>query len=128
MTDDSSMASLCFIKIPKMLQVAAAFRFQLRESPVCCMLMPYLLHEVIELPKKHASLVRRDDYTGADLLKWADQLARLQSELLASHDVMKAENLDTIRVDGATKITRGLKLIAEFSGNVTRAIKSAQYG
>lgn len=77
--------------------------------------------------KINVQLLRRDDFSAEDLAKWALKLTELSEELRASADVVKNQSLKTVRVDGATKISRGLKLVAEFSGNVTRAIRNKQF-
>ena len=82
------------------------------------------------MPKKkkpNVQLLRREDYSAEDLRKWSEKLAELSAELQAYAAVMDQDDLKTVRVDGATKIGRGLLLVAEFAGNVTRAIRNAQY-
>jgi hypothetical protein len=65
---------------------------------------------------------RRAAKTPEDLRDAAEMLSIQAGNLLSEAKAMEAEKIKSVTVDGQTKWDRGMKLVAEFVGNVEVAI------
>ena len=60
-----------------------------------------------------------------DLAVYATIVEESAADLRAVAERMKAENVDSFRMDGASKFTRGQKLLSEFVGHLEVALAQA---
>lgn len=81
-----------------------------------------------ETPKLHASLLRRGDMSVAELRTNAKKLNELAAQLTALADNAAQEKVESLRIDGITKLGRGMELVRDFTANVTQSLFKAKFG
>ena len=69
-----------------------------------------------------AAQLRRGEKTPDDIRRQADTMREQVGELLGLAQAMDDLQMDTLVVDGVTKIERGVKLVDDFVANLEAAI------
>jgi len=77
-------------------------------------------------PGRHAAHLRRGEKTLAELRRYANELRLRSVELAALAQAMQESGLDTVHLDGVTKLDRALPEIDSFLTYLETAISEAK--
>lgn len=80
-----------------------------------------------ETKKQHASLIRRGDFAISELSESAKKLEELAAQLRALVTEAEKAKMKSLRIDGITKLPRGLDLIRDFAANVNQSLFKAKF-